>query len=451
MNTSNITCPYCKKPFEISDALQKQIADELQKQKDAQSETLRKEYENRNRQAVKDAVDAALNAHKQQSDAEANKLKLQLELALQKAKDDTQLALEKQRLQSDGEAAKLKAQLELAEEKAKNAAELARDTEKQRAELENAKLLSQIEAEKESNKSFKERLNEALAQLSKSEKDKEAAEIKAREHIREREREIREEAVKKANEDNFTKIREQEETILKLNRQLTEAKQVAEQGSQQLQGEILELDIENALIVNFKFDTITEVKKGEYGADIRQIINDFTVPNCGLILWECKNAKNRSDKWTDKLKEEVIGEKAQAGIIVWYSPNNTDDFKQISDNIWLVKPQYAVMLGFLIRDTIIKVGFANRNNENKAAKTEMLYNYLMGDEFKNRFQTIITAYTDMQSSQKKERAKIMKMWAEQDKLIDVIQYNLIGMSGDMKGIAGKEIIALPDFGDNRLR
>lgn len=449
MNTSNIICPHCKKSFEINDAIQKQIEDELQIRKDEQSESLRKEYESINEQTVKEAVESALKIHKQQSDSEANKLKLQIELADKKAKDDIQLAIDRQKMKSDSEAEKLRAQLELEKEKANNAAELARDKEKQKAELESAKLLSQIKAEKESNEEFQKQLNEAFDKLNKTEKEKETAEIKAKEQLREKEKEIREEATKRANEDNYTKIREQEETIRKLNEQLTAAKQVAEQGSQQLQGEILELDIEKSLIANFKFDAITEVKKGEYGADIRQVINDFTVQNCGLILWECKNAKNRSDKWLDKIKDEIISEKAQAGIIVWYSPNNTDDFKQLSDNVWVVKPQYAVILGFLVRDSIIKVGIVNRNNENKAVKTEMLYNYLMGDEFKNRFQTIITAYTDMQASQKKERAKIMKMWAEQDKLIDVIQYNFIGMSGDMKGIAGKEIIALPEFDNDK--
>jgi hypothetical protein len=66
--------------------------------------------------------------------------------------------------------------------------------------------------------------------------------------------------------------------------QLTTAKQVAEQGSQQLQGEILELDIENALRSGFPFDTVEEVKKGERGSDIRQVVNEQFYMNCGLIL-----------------------------------------------------------------------------------------------------------------------------------------------------------------------
>jgi len=40
-----------------------------------------------------------------------------------------------------------------------------------------------------------------------------------------------------------------------------------EQGSQQLQGEVLELEIEHTLTDSFRHDRIEEVKKGVRGAD----------------------------------------------------------------------------------------------------------------------------------------------------------------------------------------
>ncbi len=45
-----------------------------------------------------------------------------------------------------------------------------------------------------------------------------------------------------------------------------------EQGSQQLQGEVLELELEQTLINAFRHDQIEEVKKGQRGADAIQIV-----------------------------------------------------------------------------------------------------------------------------------------------------------------------------------
>ncbi|MCL2087628.1 MAG: DUF2130 domain-containing protein [Oscillospiraceae bacterium] len=317
--------------------------------------------------------------------------------------------------------------------------------EKAKTQRETAQLHSLLKTEKESNKELQQKMSALIDELSKSNKDRETAELKAKEKLLEKEKEIRSEARKQANEDNYVKIREQEEIIRKLNQQLTEAKQVAAQGSQQLQGEILELDLEAGLNEAFKVDSITEVKKGELGADIRHIVNSPSLRNCGLILWECKNAKYWAEKWVDKLKETLLNEKAQIGVIVWNSPNNNDDYKQISANIWVIKPRYAVMIATLLRDALTKISIVNRNNEGRDVKTEMVYNYLTSGEFSNRIGAIMETYDKMRDVLEKEKKQTNKRWAEQAKLIDNVTNNLALMGGDLKGIAGKEIIALPEF------
>ncbi|NLG56827.1 MAG: DUF2130 domain-containing protein, partial [Clostridiales bacterium] len=39
-----------------------------------------------------------------------------------------------------------------------------------------------------------------------------------------------------------------------------------------------------------------------------------------------------------------------------------------------------------------------------------------------------------------------RRWAAQEKILDKVTSSLYGMSGDLQGIAGKEIIALPGQG-----
>lgn len=416
MKAATIVCPYCKKSFEISDAIQHQIEEELQQAKAEQSESLRKEYDTISEEKIKQAVENAVVEAQQAS--------------------ELQLARERQR-----------AELELEKTRQATAFELERA--KQSVELESSKLRQQAADAKENEKQLREQLKSLLEELSKANKAKDDAEIAARKELLAKEALIREEAAKRASEDFGTKIREQEETINKLREQLTTAKQVAEQGSQQLQGEILELDVERNLRSSFPFDAIEEVKKGERGSDIRQVVNEQYYQNCGLILWECKNAKTFQASWLGKLKDELASEKAQIGVIV-FNPTDGggDDFKQLADNIWLVKPRYVTMLATLLREVCVRVFVANRNAEGKDVKIEMIYNYLTGGEFSNRIRYIIESYDEMAKQLDTEKKQAQRRWAAQEKILQKVTNSLYGMSGDLQGIAGREIIALPLLEDD---
>lgn len=415
MNTT-IICPHCKKPVEISDAIQHQIEDELNRAKTEQSETLRREYEV----------------------AAETKLKQAVQSAVAEAEQTAQLQLERERQAS-----------KIALDKARQSTDLEVEKTKQTTEFETERLRREAATSKESENQLRKRLSDLLDELSKAHKARENAELTARRELLEKAKGIREEAAQKASEDFNTKIREQEETINRLREQLTTAKQVAEQGSQQLQGEILELDIEDALRSRFPFDTVEEVKKGERGADIRQVVNEQFYMNCGLILWECKNAKTYQASWLVKLKDELADEKAQIGVIV-FSPTDGcgDDFKQLSENIWLVKPRYVIMLATLLREAIVKVFAANRAAEGKDVKVELIYQYLTGDEFSCRIRYILESYDEMAKQLDTEKKQAQKRWAAQEKILQKVTSSLYGMSGDLQGIAGREIIALPALDDD---
>jgi len=414
MNTT-IICPHCKKPVEISDAIQHQLEDELLRAKTEQTETLRKEYDAQSEAKLKQAILDAVAAAQQEAELRIAKERQIAKRELDKALQSTELEVEKA---------------------------------KQDTELETERLRREAAASKESEKQLRKQLSDLLDELSKARKASDDAALSARRELLEKEKGIREEAAQKASEDFNTKIREQEETINRLREQLTSAKQVAEQGSQQMQGEILELDVEDALRSSFPTDTVDEVKKGERGADVRQVVNEQFYMNCGLILWECKNAKTFQASWLSKLKDELADEKAQFGVIV-FNPTDGggDDFKQLSDNIWLVKPRYVIMLATLLREAIIRVFAANRAAEGKDVKVELIYNYLTGGEFSNRIRYILESYDEMARQLDTEKKQAQKRWAAQEKILQKITNSLYGMSGDLQGIAGREIIALPALDD----
>jgi hypothetical protein len=411
MNASTIICPHCKQPFEMSDAIRHQMEEELSRAKSEQSETLRKEYNAQSEARVKQAVQAAIAEARQEAELRLVKEQQAAKLALDKARQSTELELERAR---------------------------------QATELETERLRREAAASKENEKQLREQSKALLEEVSKERKAREDAELAARKELLTKEKGIREEAIQHAAEDFNTKIREQEEIISRLREQLTTAKQVAEQGSQQLQGEILELDVEQSLRLAFPMDTVEEVKKGERGSDIRQWVNEQFYQNCGLILWECKNAKTYQAGWLSKLKDELVTEKAAIGVIVFQpTDGGGEDFSQLADNIWLVKPRYVVMLATFLREVLVKVFVANRNAEGKDVKVEMIYNYLTGGEFSNRIRYILESYDEMAKQLDTEKKQAQKRWAAQEKIIQKVTASLYGMSGDLQGIAGREIIALP--------
>ncbi len=71
-----------------------------------------------------------------------------------------------------------------------------------------------------------------------------------------------------AEEELKLKISEQEETIAGMQRQIEVLKQKAEQGSQQLQGEVQETELKAHLAAKFPTDLVEPVPKGEFGGDI---------------------------------------------------------------------------------------------------------------------------------------------------------------------------------------
>ena len=65
-------------------------------------------------------------------------------------------------------------------------------------------------------------------------------------------------------------------------------------------------------------------------------------------------------------------------IVFKHTDGGDEDFKQLADNIWLVKPRYAVMLASFLREVLVKVSAANRSAEGKDTKMELMYHYLTG-------------------------------------------------------------------------
>ncbi|WP_454062724.1 DUF2130 domain-containing protein [Candidatus Nitrospira salsa] len=249
----------------------------------------------------------------------------------------------------------------------------------------------------------------------------------------------REQAKKEAEESLSLKVREKEQTISSMQKQIEDLKRRAEQGSQQLQGEVQELELESLLSTKFPLDQIQPVPKGEYGGDVLQrVMSGFGQP-CGTILWESKRTKNWSDGWLTKLREDQRQAKSEIAVIVsQVLPKGVETFELV-DGVWVTHPKAAFPVAIVLRHTLMEVASARQASEGQQTKMEMVYQYLMGPRFRQRVQAIVEGFTSMQEDLDKERKVITKQWAKREEQIDRVMQSTVGMYGDLQGIAGKTL------------
>jgi hypothetical protein len=249
----------------------------------------------------------------------------------------------------------------------------------------------------------------------------------------------REKAKLEAEEGLKLKVMEKEQTITSMQKQIEELKRRAEQGSQQLQGEVSEIDLETTLRESFPRDLIKPVAKGEHGGDILQIVMGPVNQECGKILWESKRTKNWSDGWLAKLREDQRTAKAEIAVIVSQClPKGIDTFNLV-DGIWVTSCHCAVPMAIALRHYIIELATARQAGNGQQTKMELVYQYLTGPRFRHRIQAVVEKFADMHADLDKERKTTTKLWARREEQIRCVVESTAGMYGDLQGIAGKSL------------
>ena len=423
MAEPTVICPKCKAEIKLTESLAAPLI-----------ESIRREYEERLSQKDTDIIQRETSLREREE-------------ALSKAKEtiDDQVAekLRQERIKIVTEEAR-KAKLALAidiDQKDKEITDL-QDVLKQR----DAKLVDAQRAQAELIRKQRE-LDDAKREM----------ELTVEKGVQEGLATVREQAQKEAEDQLKLKVMEKEQTISSMQKQIEDLKRRSEQGSQQLQGEVQELELEDLLRTRFPRDTIEPVPKGEHGGDVIQRVIGPLGQTCGTILWESKRTKNWSDGWLTKLREDQRAAKAEVAVIVSQTlPKEVQTFDLI-DGVWVTHARAALPVAVTLRHTLIEVTCARQATEGQQTKMEMIYQYLTGPRFRQRVQAIVEAFSSMQEDLDKEKKAILKQWAKREEQIERVMQATVGMYGDLQGIAGKtlkeieglELLALeaPTFGE----
>ncbi|MBI3766380.1 MAG: DUF2130 domain-containing protein [Ignavibacteriales bacterium] len=252
---------------------------------------------------------------------------------------------------------------------------------------------------------------------------------------------IRENAEKKVAEEYHMRELEKYKQLNDLRRQIEEWKRKAELTSQQVQGEVQEIELETVLAQQFKMDTIEPVAKGVRGADIIQRVHDENGRLCGSIIWESKRTKNWGGDWVQKLKDDQRNAKAEIAVIVSSAlPKEVNGFGKY-EGVWVTDFPTAIGLATALRLNLIDVAHASNALQGKNDKMELIYKYLLGTAFKQRVEAIVESFVSMKADLDAEKRSMEKIWAKRESQIERVIKNTAGMYGDLQGIIGS---ALPE-------
>ncbi len=247
---------------------------------------------------------------------------------------------------------------------------------------------------------------------------------------------IKAETIEKIQEEHRLKDAEKDKTISDLVKQLDELKRKAEQGSQQAQGEVLEMEFESQLRMLFPSDDIQPVPKGFKGADIIQIIKNSYGQTAGSIIWELKRTKAWGGDWISKLKDDQRAAKADLAAIV--SSALPKDIVHIgnAEGVWVSDYSTASGLALILRSSLLEISRVQSSLEGKSGKMEQLYAYLSGNEFRQYIQAIVEAFTGMQGDLNTEKRAMEKIWAKREKEIERVILNTTRLYGSLQSIIG---------------
>ena len=378
--SQNITCPSCKTIIDLDKLSQEKYKLNLEKEFEKEREDMRKK-----------AIEFARSEAEKQAQKDSKQMQnLSNIIEEQKKKQDES---DKQELEL------MKKQREL-EDKAKN------------AELEMNKRLD------EERKKIEENLSKQIQESSKK---------------------VLDEKLEKIQEENRKKEMEMLKQQEQMKKTIDDLKRKSEQASQQIQGDIQEDDIRDALKMAFPIDEIQDVPTWVKWADLIQSVKNNIGQKAWVIVWESKNTKTWTDSWIMKLKDDKLKVKWNIAILVTtVLPKWLDNFGMM-DDVMVCLPKYVIPVASMLREKLIAVAKTEKSLEWKDIKMEMLYKYLSSEEFSSKIWMMVDVFSQLKVWIDSERRAMEKNWKKREKDLERATFAITWMYGELESLMWQEL------------
>ncbi len=394
----SLACPNCNHEIELTELMRTQVASQIRGELDAQAATCKRELEEQRKE---------VDLQRLQLDREKATVAEQVRSGVEVAR--TGLLVEAKKNAQEAVA------IEIAD-RDERLKELTQSLESARTqELELRKSQRQLQSEKDNLKLEVERKVDA-----------------ARDHLIS-------EAKAQFDREHELKQAEKDKTIADMTVKLREMQRKIEQGSQQLQGEVQELALEQMLAETFPTDEVAPVGKGVSGGDCIQIAVNDSGNACGRILWESKRTKRWGGGWLAKARDDARASRADLVVIVSETLPDVIEGAAPIEGVWVCNWAAAKALAMALRHGLIELGKARVAMAGQQAKQELVYNYLASNEFARRVGGIAEAFITMQNDLESEKRAFKKQWSKREKQLERAITNTASLYGDLQGIIGASL------------
>jgi hypothetical protein len=411
-NEQTVQCPQCGYEMKVTESLAAPLIAAVerkyqQQMRDQQTAIAGREQEVRNRSAE---------LEKQTLDAE-------------------QRVAEQVRVRLDAERKQLAAQ---ESERAKQS--VAAELERQASELKDRD--ARLESLADKLKVAQEQEAEFLRQKRAIDDERRELKLQVERQVQQELESVRRQAKSQAEEQMGLQVRDKDEAIQVLRRQIDDLRRKAEQGSQQAQGEVLETQIEQQLRARFPMDEIQPVPKGQFGGDLLHTVRDAAGQPCGTILWEFKRTQNWSQGWLAKLRGDQRAAGAELAVLASQTlPRDLSLFDHV-EGVWVSSLACTLPVAVALRQALIELARVRRAGEGEQTKAQEVYSYLTGPQFRHRVEMIAEKFTDMRADLDQERKFIERQWAKREKQLELVLKASEGINGDLQAIAGRTLDAI---------
>lgn len=253
---------------------------------------------------------------------------------------------------------------------------------------------------------------------------------------------VRDAAYKERDDEHRLKVAEKDKQLEAMREQIEELRRKGNSVSQQLVGDVAELDLMDVLQQAFPTDRFERVAKGQNGGDLIQTVMSSAGAHSGTILWESKRTKNWQNAWLPKLREDQRAVTADIAVLATETlPADVTTFSQV-DGIWVTSMQTIVPVAQALRTGLLEVATTRRAGALADTAKDKVFEYLTTPPFRQRMTRIVEAYEELRGDLDKEKKAMTAMWSRREKQLDRVLGGVTGFYGDLQGIAGSSMPTL---------
>ena len=283
---------------------------------------------------------------------------------------------------------------------------------------------------------------EALRLKAEADETLREAELTIARRLEEERGKVRDLAMRERDEEYRLKGAQKDAQIRAMQEQIEELRRTGSVTSQQLVGEVQEVDLLATLTDAFPMDRFERVKKGQRGADVLQTVMSVGGATCGTILWESKRTKNWSEPWLSKLREDQRDAKADiAALATETLPDAQTSFGE-RDGVWVMLLNAVVPVACALRRLLVDVATARRAGALADTTKDHVFTYLTSPQFRQRVSRIVEGYEEMRADLDKEKRATATAWNKREKQLERILGGVTGFYGDLQGIVGASLPAV---------